>query len=411
MSNDPEQEYFSDGISEEIINILAQLPSLKIPGRTSSFAFKGKNEDLRSIGEKLAVKTVLEGSVRSSGNRIRITAQLINVQDGYHLWSDKYDRVLNDVFEVQDEIAAAIVKKLQLTLDGHLAEPRSREQTDNIEAYKCYLKGKALLYKRGRSLFEAKLLFEQALEIDPEYALAYTGLADTYTMICHFGFLEPDDLWPKAKYNAELAMQYGPDLAETLTCNAVIALIHDWEYEKAKKLFLRALELNPSYEQTRIWYGFFYLICICLKLEEGIKNCRLALATNPLSSYINAILGMALNFAGQLSEALEFNKRAVEIDPDSAFAIIYLAAAYGSNRDYVMAAKTFEIALSMTNRHPWALFLLAITYVKWGKEENAKEIYEELKTKKTFVESTILAIVAAALEYNYLSSTICSQGT
>ncbi len=257
MSSDPEQEYFSDGISEEIINTLVQVPQLKVTGRTSSFMFKGKNEDLRKIGEQLSVNIILEGSVRPSGKRIRITAQLIDVQNGYHIWSEKYDRVLNDVFEVQDEIAKAIVDKLQITLDGKLTGPKTREQTQNVEAYQLYLKGRALMYKRSQYLFEAIQLFEKALEIDPEYALAFAGLADTYTIICYFGLLNPKETWPKAIVNAQEAMRFGPDLAETHNCNAAISLLHDWDWEKAEKQYLKALELNPGYEQARCWFALF----------------------------------------------------------------------------------------------------------------------------------------------------------
>jgi adenylate cyclase len=400
MSSDPEQEYFSDGISEEIINILAQIPGLKVPGRTSSFTFKGKNEDLRIVGEKLSVNTILEGSVRSSGNRIRITAQLINVSDGYHLWSEKFDRVLNDIFEVQDEIASAIVKKLQITLSGHLIEPKSREQTENVEAYKYYLKGRGLAYKRGRFIFEAKTLFEKALEIDPDYALAHAGLADIYTMVCYYGLMDPTDIWPKAKFSAGLAIRFGPDLAETQTCNALISLLYDWNFEQAKKEFLKALEINPGYEQARAWYGFFYLSCACLKIEEGVENCRLALATHPLSSYSHTMLALALGNAGQNLECLEMMKRAVELDPESPFAQLYLAASYDVNRDFEMSKKRFDIALTISNRHAWSLYLLAISYVNSGKIDSAIEIYEELRTKKTYVESTLIALVAAALGYN-----------
>jgi adenylate cyclase len=400
MSSDPEQEYFSDGISEEIINILAQVPNLKVPGRTSSFTFKGKNEDLRIIGQKLSVNTVLEGSVRSSGNRIRITAQLINVQDGYHLWSEKFDRILNDVFEVQDEIAAAIVKKLQITLEGHLATIKPREHTDNIDAYKCYLKGRALAYKRGKYILEAKSLFEQAIEIDPEYSLAYAGLADTYAMICYFGLLDPDDIWPKAIYNARLAMKFGPDLAETQTCNASIALLHDWDYDEAKRLFLRAFELNPGYEQARTWYGHQYLQCVYTRHEEAIRNCRLALATHPLSSYSHTILGLTLGTAGQLEECIIILLKAVDIDPESYLARITLAGTYSVIGDFEMALKTFEIAFSLSNRHSWALSFLAVMYINWNKKEKALEIYNELSSRETYVQPTLLAMIAAALGEN-----------
>jgi TolB-like protein len=168
MSNDPEQEYFSDGISEEIINTLVQIPGLKVAGRTSAFSFKNRNEDLRSIGEKLNVNTILEGSIRKSGNRIRITAQLIEASTGNHMWSQKYDRELNDVFLIQDEIAKAIVGQLQLTLEGKPAYLKERLQTQNVEAYQQYLKGRAYFYKRGVDMFEGIRCFEEALKIDPD---------------------------------------------------------------------------------------------------------------------------------------------------------------------------------------------------------------------------------------------------
>jgi adenylate cyclase len=399
MSNDPEQEFFSDGISEEIINTLAQVPNLKVPGRTSSFTFKGKNDDVRTIGEKLSVNTILEGSVRSSGNRIRITAQLINVQDGFHVWSEKFDRTLNDIFEVQDEIAETIVKKLQVTFEGHSAHLKSREQTENIEAYKCYLKGRALVYKRGKHLFEAKSLFEKALEIDPEYALAYAGLADTFTIICYFGLLDPEVIWPKAIYNAQLAMKFGPELAETQNCNATIALLHDWDYKKAEREYLKALEINPGYEQALTWYGYFYLCCATLKREEGVKNCREAVARHPLSSYSHSVLALSLGTINELSEALEMSKEAVKIDPESYLTQITLAGGYTVMGEFDMGIKTFEMVVAISNRHSWAYAFLGIANASCGKMEKAKEIYEELISGKTFVQPALIATVAASLGY------------
>ena len=410
MSKDPEQEFFSDGISEEIINTLAQIPGLKVPGRTSSFTFKGKNEDLRSIGEKLSVNAVLEGSVRSSGNRIRISAQLISTRDGYQLWSEKFDRVLNDVFEVQEEIAAAIVKKLQVSLNGKPAEPRIREQTASIEAYKYYLKGRALAYKRGRFIFEAKTLFERALEIDPEYALAHAGLADAYSMICYYGLLEPDNIWPLAKQNAELAMKFGPELAETQTCNAVIALIHDWDFEKANQFYLKALELNPGYEQARTWYGYFYLQCARSKHEEGIKNCRMALVSHPLSTYSHTILALSLAMAGHYEESLEIISKGIEIDPESFLGQLTLAAAYAVLGEYESAMKTYDIAFTLSNQHSWALAFSAVVYTFWKKMETARKIYDELRARKTYIQPSLLAMVAAALGDNGEAMQLAQSG-
>lgn len=399
MSSDPGQEYFSDGISEEIINTIAQVPNLKVAGRTSSFQFKGDKVDLREVGEKLKVSTVLEGSVRSSGNRIRITAQLIDVQNGYHLWSEKYDRVLNDVFEVQDEIARAIVDKLKITMAGKPVEPKSREQTQNVDAYHQYLKGRELAYKRGRFLFEALIYFQNALEIDPHYALAHAGLADTHTILCYYGLTEPQKSWPKAIESAKQAFKYGPDLAESYNCNAAISMHHDWDWEQAKKQYLRALELNPGFEQAQIWYGLFYLQMAFLKHEEAIHNMRVALETNPLSFYSYTNLGFALGLAGQLKEGLEKAKRGAEIEPNSYLTQFFLALVYDWSGYYEETIQTLEFALKISNRHSWALSMLTSFYCKWSKKEKAEEAYEELvaQSKQKYIQPAIFAVAAAAM--------------
>lgn len=402
ISSDPEYEYFSDGISEEIINTLAQVHNLKVTGRTSSFTFKGKNEDLRTIGEKLNVNNLLEGSIRSSGNRIRITAQLIAAQSGYHLWSEKYDRVLNDVFEVQDEIAKKIVEKLQITLGGKLVEPKSREQTQNVEAYQLYLKGKSLVYKRSKFIFEAIPFFEKALEIDPEYALAYAGLSDAYTIICYYGLLNPENIWSKAIENAKQAMQFGPDLAESFHCNAVISLIHDWNWDKARKQFLKALELNPGNEQARIWYGLYYLQYVNARHDEALDHLRLVLETHPLSYYANSTLALSLLVAGLPEESLINAKNGVDLEPEAYFARGVLALAYQGNNQYENAEMELEKALGVSNRHSWALSMRSVIYAESGQKQKAIEDYQELLTKSSteYIQPTVLAIPAAALGYD-----------
>jgi TolB-like protein len=402
MSSDPEQEYFSDGISEEIINVLAQLPNLKVTGRTSSFTFKGKNEDLRSIGEKLGVRTILEGSVRSSGKRIRITAQLIDVQSGFYLWSEKYDRIISDVFEVQDEIATAIMEKLKITMAGETVEPKHREQTKSVEAYQQYLKGRALVYKRGEFLFEAMTYFQKALEIDPQYALAYAGLADAYTIICYYGLLEPTHTWPKAIETAKLAFKFGPDLAESYNCNAAISLLHDWNWELARIQFLKALELNSGYEQARIWYGLFFLQLAFGKHEEAILNIRFSLNANPISFYSYTILGLSLGIAGQNKEGLEKAKRAFELEPTSYMTLYFLANLYDWSGEFEEAINMYDMALLHSNRHSWALSCLAITYTRWGRKDKAEELYQELfeQSKLKYIQPATLAIAAAAIGKN-----------
>jgi TolB-like protein/Tfp pilus assembly protein PilF len=399
MSPERDQEYFCEGISEEIINVLAQLPNLKVTGRTSSFTFKGKNEDLRSIGEKLGVRNILEGSVRSSGSRIRITTQLIDVQSGFHLWSEKYDRIINDVFEVQDEIARAIMEKLKITMAGKTVEPKHRQQTQNVEAYQHYLKGRALVYKRGEYLFEAMTYFQMALEIDPQYALAYAGLADVYTIICYYGLIEPTKTWPKAIESARLAFKFGPDLAESYNCSAAISLLHDWNWELARMQFLKALELNSGYEQARIWYGLFFLQMAFGNHEEAILNIRFSLNANPLSFYSYTILGLSLGIAGQNKEGLEKAKRAFEMEPTSYMTQYFLADLYDWSGKFGESINMYDMALLHSNRHSWALSCLAITYAHWARKDKAEELYQELieQSKLKYIQPATLAIAAAAI--------------
>src|SRR5262245_8400246 len=257
MSTDPENEFFADGITEEILNALSQIAELRVAGRSSSFSFKGKNQDLRQIGEALNVRTVLEGSVRRAGNRVRITAQLVDVTDGFHLWSERYDREIADVFAVQDEIAAAIAAKLKTTLAAG-AEARAQRATENIEAYQAYLKGRALLYRRGPSTKLGMKLMEKALELDPTYALAWAGLADANSLLGYYGNTPPEVAAAKAREAVTEALRHGPDLAEAHTARGLQALLFEWDWATAEQSFRKALELNPGYIQATAWYELFY---------------------------------------------------------------------------------------------------------------------------------------------------------
>ena len=258
MSRDPEQEYFSDGISEEIINVLAKLPNLKVAGRTSSFTFKGKNEDLRIIGEKLAVKTILEGSVRSSGNRLRITAQLIDVQSGFHLWSEKYDREMKDIFEIQDEISLAIVEELKLQLFEEEKIQISKSKTQNLEAYNYYLKGR-FYWNNSRSkegIEKAIRYFEQSIDTDPNYALAYVGLADAYAVLADWGYIQTKIAVSKInEFHAKSC-----ELDNTLSDNHfslfyVSAL--EWDWHRAEMDGKKAIELIPDPSEFTDIYALF----------------------------------------------------------------------------------------------------------------------------------------------------------
>lgn len=214
LSADAENEFFADGVTEEIINALAQIERLHVVARSSAFSFKGKYLDLRMIGQRLNVRTVLEGSVRKAGNRLRITAQLVNAADGYHLWSERYDLEMKDVFDVQDEIARAIVERLKVTLEGAQEAPLIRPATKNLEAYQMYLKGRALLYHRGSAISRALVCFQRAVVLDSEYALAWAGLADSYTVLGYYGLAPPSVSTSKGTEAARRAVALDPSLAE-----------------------------------------------------------------------------------------------------------------------------------------------------------------------------------------------------
>jgi TolB-like protein/Flp pilus assembly protein TadD len=399
MSNDPEQEYFSEGISEEIINTLVQIPTLKVAGRTSAFSFKNKNEDLRSIGEKLSVSNILEGSVRKSGNRIRITAQLIEASSGFHLWSQKYDRELNDVFAIQDEIAKAIVDQLQITLSGQLVEPKERTQTQNVEAYQLYLKGRAFYYKRGLDMFEGLRCFEAALKLDANYALALAGVADSFTMLCLHSYLPPEAAWPKAVEAANRALELGLEMAETHNAVAIIALLCERNWDKAEQQFKNALELNPKYLQARCWYALFFWQMVRGDNAEALRQAKLALETDPLSAYAYTILAPVSSLANFHEEAISAGLKAVEYDPNSFSAWHYLGVGYHWSGKLTEAIRSYNRALEISGRHIWTLTTLVVAYAEANQMQEAKIIYNELsvKSKLSYVSPACLSIAAAAL--------------
>jgi adenylate cyclase len=399
MSNDPEQEYFSDGISEEIINTLVQLPNLKVAGRTSAFSFKNKNEDLRQIAEKLNVNTVLEGSVRKAGNRIRITAQLIEASTGFHLWSQKFDRELSDVFIIQDEIAKAIVDQLKVTLSGRPAEPKERIQTHNVEAYQLYLKGMALFYKRGLDMFEGLRCFEAALKLDASYALAMVGVADSYSMLCFHSFMAPEVAWPKAIAAAKSALGLAPDLSEAHCSMGTIALLCERDWPKAEVEYKKSLELNPKYLQARAWYALFYLQIVKHNSNEAIKQAQLAVENDPLSAYSYIILCAVYGCSGRYKEAIDAGLKAVEYDPGSFSSWNFLGNAYHWTGDIASSMAPYKKALEISGRHVWTLTTLVVAYVTNNQKREAEILHNELltKAKLSYVSPTMLAITSAAL--------------
>lgn len=398
LSADPENEFFADGITEEIINALAQIEQLHVVARSSAFSFKGKHLDLRVIGEQLNVRTILEGSVRRSGSHLRITAQLVKVADGYHLWSERYDREMKDVFDIQDDIARSIVDRLKVSLEGDRLGPLVKAATKNLEAYQLCLKGRALLNKRGSAIPQALECLQRAVTLDAEYALAWVGLADAYTMIGYYGFALPEASMPKAKDAARRAIVLGPSLAEAHNAMACVCVLYERDLAQAEREFLLALELNPRYIQARCWYAFFYLGCGVGRWDEGVAHATLAVESDPLSSYANAVLGATYLAAGRRAEAVSASERAVELDSDSFLARYILHGALHASGRFEEAVAIGEKTLTMSGRHAWIMAGLAATLADWGKPAGAEAVYAELmaRARRYYVQPTELATAAAA---------------
>ena len=398
ISADTENEFFADGITEEIINALAQINELHVVARSSAFSFKGKHIDPRVVGEQLNVRTVLEGSVRRVDNRLRITVQLVNAADGYHLWSERYDRETKDVFEIQDEIARAIAERLKVTLERGGQEPLVKAATKNLEAYQLYLKGRSLLYKRGLAVPRALECFRQAVALDDQYAPAWAGLADSYTTLGYNGFAHPATTMPKGMEAARRAVAIDPSVAEAHTALAIACLMGTWDKAEAEREFVRALELNPRYIQARDWYALFYLQCCEERLEEGVAQAELALESDPLSAYANAVFGFTNCIAGRAVEGLRACEGAVELDPES-FIVRWChhAALYVSER-FEEAVGVGEIAAAMSGRHPWAMGTLAAALAELEKPSDADAIYAELmsRARRSYIPPSVLAMAAAA---------------
>lgn len=399
MSNDPEQEYFGDGIAEEIINSLSHVQDLNVAGRTSSFQFKGRNMDLREAGAKLSVHHVLEGSVRKQGNRLRITAQLVNVADGYHLWSERYDREINDVFGIQDEIALAITEKLLITLMKKERELVTKSYTQNAEAYQLYLKGRFYLERRGASLITSLQCFQKAIELDPDFALAYTGHSDTNLLLATYGLVSPDKVMPQAKRSAERALELDPTLCQPYCSLGYYYAFYDWNWTEAKKNFLRSLDLNPKYADGHFRYGMNYLACVEGDFSEAAEHGETAIKLEPLSSICYANYALILHAAGKFSEALKLCQAGIELDANSFICHIAAVKTQLAMGQIEAATSSYESAMRLTNRHSFAVNAQIWTYCAKGETEKARNLMNELKERSgtEYIAKTFTGISAAYL--------------
>jgi adenylate cyclase len=312
MSVNQDQEYFCDGIAEEIINSLTQLDSLKVIARTSTFAFKNRQEDIREIGKILGVGTVLEGSVQKAGNRLRITAQLINVEDGSHLWSERFDREMEDIFIIQDEISEAIVDKLSIKLLGKRGEIAGQRQTGNPEAYNLYLKGRFFWHRRTvEDMLKSVQNFEQAVALDTTYALAYAGLADAYFIMTWWEYIPREEGFEKAKAYANMALTINHVLPEAHATMGGILTWYDWDWKGAEKELLYAISLNPN--DANAYQYLSELMNVLGKNKEAHTYIDQALNLNPHSHIMYNIKASYYYDEGNYEKAIEECKKSMEI--------------------------------------------------------------------------------------------------
>ena len=399
MSADVDNEYFGDGIAEEIINALTQLEGLHVAARTSSFSFKGKPVEIGEIARRLKVRHLLQGSVRRAAGRVRVMAQLVDASNGFQIWSERFDRDLADIFDVQDEIARAIVRRLKVEFAIEDAARLVKVTTTNMEAYQAYLQGRAMLYRRGPWTAKALESFKRAVELDERYAQAWAGLADAYTVLCYSGYDRPDRAMPEALAAATRALEIDPGSAEAHNALACASLLWERDFNRAEREFLQALALNPKYIQARCWYALFFLQWTVGRLVEGLAQAGQAIEADPLSAYVATVVSFAFGSMGRAEQALGYAKTAVEEDPESFLGRWELAIAYHWNGQYEEALMLLERLWAESPNNIWVTIRIVPTYAKVGRLEETRAIYDGLlaRREREYVPPFVLAVCETAL--------------
>jgi TolB-like protein len=376
-SGDPENEYLSDGITDELILALGKVEGLNVASRTSVFALKGLKEDIRNLGARLGVSAVLEGTVRRAGHRLRITAQLIGVAEGRTLWAERYDRELQDVFEIQDEIARTIVTTLRSTLLRDLGDAPPVRYTANLTAYHLYLKGRYWWNRRTQSaIAEGIKYFERAIEEDAGYALAYTGLADSYALQIDYRGAPVREGMGRARAMARKAIELDDTLGEAHTSLAWVTFVYDWDWPAAAERFRRAIELNPSYSVARQWYSWF-LIAMG-RTEAALAEGRIAVELDPASVSIRRSMGWLHYYARQPGEALEHLRRALAMNPTAEETHRLLGLAYLQLGLHDESAAAFREAVASSESPTLATAGLGLVSAAKGKLTDARGILDGL---------------------------------
>jgi TolB-like protein/Tfp pilus assembly protein PilF len=378
LSSKKDQGYLCDGLAESLINALTHIQDLRIPARTSSFSFKDKEKDISEIGQKLDVKAIFEGSVQKSGNRIRITAQLINAEDESLIWSEQYNRELDDVFAIQDDITLAIVDKLRINLLGGERTKLLKRYTENAEAYELYLKGRYFWDWRTYEAMKRSIeFFESAIEMDPDFALPYTGISDCYASIGWYSMIPKETAYERAKETAEKALEVDDTLSEAHVSLANVKTLYYWDWEGAEQSYVRALELNPSNAEAHHQYAHF--LTMKGQTEEGVAEMKRALKLEPLSAVINSCLGQNLYFDRKYDAAIVQLLKAIEMDPNLGDPFGWLGKAYLQKGMLEQAKEMFQKGTIAQRLKAQMLGALGYAYAVEGKEEEAQKMLQQLR--------------------------------
>lgn len=373
LSTDPEDEYFSDGITEEIINALNQISGLKVIARTSVFSLKGKDLDAREIGSKLGVNLLLEGSLRKAANKVRISVQLITAENGFRIWTEKYDRELDDIFAVQDEIANCVLERLQLELENNFT---SNNYTQNTEAYQLLLKGNYFFKRDYDGTVKSLEYFKKAVELAPDYGEAYAFMGETLIHLAAFGIISTIDAHEQARSYAYTALginQYDPRAHKVL---AFIHLFYDWNWDAAIESYQKAVRYGLPNQNDFITY---YYIFLENDFEKAVKIAKEGLETDPLHSGSHWQLGISYYFGAQFEEAIEAFNKAIELEPSNSETYHWKSTALGFLKRFDEAQEASQKAIELSEENPWAQFSHLILKVLLGQE---KEVLQAIESQE-----------------------------
>lgn len=397
-SNDPNMEYLSDGIAESIMNSLSNLPQLKVMARSTVFRYKGPDIDAREVGRILGVRAVMVGRVQQLGGHLVISAELVDLRDGSRIWGDQYHRRPSDIFSLQDELSSEISEKLKLRLSGEQKEKLTKRFTENREAYEFYLKGRHAWGRRGNEdLKRGVEYFRQAIAKDPEYSLAYAGIADCLLLLGLFGADSPREIMPQAKAAAMKAIELDESLAEAYASLGQIEFIYDWDWKAAEGDFQQAERLSPTYPTAHQWHGEF-LVSMGL-FDQGLAELKRARELDPLSLIINTNLGLTYYWARRYDLAIGQLGRALELEPNFFRAHLHLGMAYERKSMYREAIDEFEKTRRI-NENSWTIAGLGQACASFGHTVEAEKLLNQLLelSRSQYVSCATIAVLCSGFE-------------